>query len=140
VLPPRPLRIPIAAAWLAVGVLFATTPSARAQGGAPTKATPQVRYSTPQATYSAPQAAYSAPQATYAVPQAHPSGQYASPQGYQPCACYFPQGYCPFPSGNCAFPRGNCLGVQPSAQWPVGSSQFGTGQAAAQFTPEMIGD
>jgi hypothetical protein len=126
VLTPRPLRISGAAVCLTLGLLLATAPPSRAQGGIPTKATPQ--------------ATYAAPQATYAAPQAYPSGQYASPQGYQPCACYFPQGYCPFPSGYCAFPRGNCIAVQPSWQWPVGSPQFGSAQAAAAFAPTMTGD
>jgi hypothetical protein len=130
---PRALRISCAAVGLTFGLLLASAPSARAQGGIPTKATPQATYAAPQATYAAPQVRYAAPQATYAAPQAYPSGQYASPQGYRPCACYFPQGYCPFPSGN-------CIAAQPSAQWPVGSSQFGSAQAAAWSSLPMIGD
>jgi hypothetical protein len=127
------LRRPGAAVGLTLGLLLITAPSARAQGGIPAKAAPQP-------TYAAPQVRYAAPQATYAVPQSFPSGQYASPQAYRPCACYFPQGYCPFPSGYCAFPSGNCIAVQPSAQWPVGTPQFGSGQAAAQSAYPMIGD
>jgi hypothetical protein len=135
VLSPRALRHCGAAVCLTLGLLLITAPSAHAQGGVPTKATPQ-------ATYAAPQVRYAAPQATYAVPQSFPSGQYASPQGYQPCACYFPQGYCPFPTGYCAFPQGNCIAVQPSGQWPVGTPQFGSAQGAAQssFMPTTIGD
>jgi hypothetical protein len=117
----RALRRSGAAVCLTLGLLLITAPSAHAQGGTPTKA---------------------APQATYSAPQSFPSGQYASPQAYRPCACYFPQRYCAFPTGTCAFPRGNCIEVRPSGQWPVGTPQFGSGQAAAQaaYTPTMIGD
>jgi hypothetical protein len=133
VLTPRLRRLSLAAACLSLGLISATAPSAQAQGVTPSKATPQVRY-------AAPQTVYAVPLVPQAAPQLYATGQFASPQAYGPCACYYPQGYCPFPSGNCVFPRGNCVAIRPSGQWPVGSSQLGSSQAASAFTPNMIGD
>jgi hypothetical protein len=145
-LSPRSHRVSIAAA-VCFGLVFVIAPSARAQGGYPTKAAPQAIYAAPQTTYAAPQAtatvpplapsaplAASLPLATHAAPQptfASAQGTYAAypvtaaPQAYASGQLASPQCQqpcaCYYPQGFCPFPQGNCAFPRGNCVAPCGN-------------------